>query len=133
MGERCTQYRYLGEPHKLRSTSSAELCERCMQEGYTPEDAPVLTPSAPRQEGPIADLRLPPVDESPLPAEGVFSEVIRAAKVLFQENITDEELIIPTLAYANQASALSELKIMRESHRCHKCSYLDGRCRKIRV
>ena len=64
------------------------------------------------EEGPIAVFS--PADERPSPSEEVFGEVFRAAKVLFRENILDEELIIPTLAFANQASALSELKTLRE-------------------
>jgi len=112
MGERCTQYRFLGEPMRLRSTSSSALCDRCIQERYTLADAPTLSPHAPPKEGPFAGLL--PVDESPQPAEEVLGEVIRAAKVLFKENITDEEVIIPTLAFANQASALSVLETVRK-------------------
>lgn len=31
-GERCTQYRFLGEPAKIRSSSKSDLCDRCLQE-----------------------------------------------------------------------------------------------------
>jgi hypothetical protein len=53
-------------------------------------------------------------DEPFRPPEEVFGEVFKAAKALFEENVTEEDLIIPTLAFANQASALSELKAIRE-------------------
>src|SRR5215217_1555504 len=29
-----------GKPNRLRSTSNSDLCDRCLQEGYTSEDAP---------------------------------------------------------------------------------------------
>jgi hypothetical protein len=32
IGERCTQYRILGESAKLRSSSKSNLCDRCLQE-----------------------------------------------------------------------------------------------------
>src|SRR5215203_2899650 len=31
-GSRCTQYKTLGEPAKLRSSSKSDLCDRCLQE-----------------------------------------------------------------------------------------------------
>src|SRR5918994_1718053 len=31
-GSRCTQYRMLGEPAKLRSSSKSDLCEPCLRE-----------------------------------------------------------------------------------------------------
>jgi hypothetical protein len=31
-GERCTKYRFLGEPAKVRSSSKSDLCDRCLQE-----------------------------------------------------------------------------------------------------
>src|SRR5215204_5703769 len=31
-GKHCTQYRALGEPAKLRTTSQSDLCERCLQD-----------------------------------------------------------------------------------------------------
>jgi hypothetical protein len=41
MGERCTQARFLGgKPNTVRRTSNSDLCDRCLQEGYTSEDAP---------------------------------------------------------------------------------------------
>jgi hypothetical protein len=54
------------------------------------------------------------VDAQPSPPEEVFGAVFKAAKVLFREGITDENLIIPTLAFANQASAQSELQTLRD-------------------
>jgi len=63
------------------------------------------------EEGSITTIS--PVDETSQPPEEAFTEVFRAATVLFSEKITDEDLIIPTLAFANQASARPELEATR--------------------
>jgi hypothetical protein len=167
MGVRCTQARFLGgNPNKLRKTSESTLCDRCIQEGYKPEDtlglASDVTPdkesSAGRhqvcqfcgkpavaaftkreplvpgdseidydpgagyfcekhweqlhEEGLIVGISS--VDEPSQPPEEAFGEVFKAAKVMFDENITEEDLIIPTLAFANHASALPELRTIGE-------------------
>jgi hypothetical protein len=65
------------------------------------------------EKGPIAVFSQ--TDEPPPPAEELFGEVFRAARVMLDENITDEELIIPTLAFANQASGLPELQAVKDS------------------
>jgi len=54
------------------------------------------------------------VNEPPPPPEVAFSELLRVARVLFANNVAEEERIIPTLAFANRASALSELKSLRD-------------------
>jgi hypothetical protein len=164
MGVQCTQYRYLGKPSKIRSTSSSELCDRCMQVGYTPEDAQptegthVTTTDAPggaselcsqcRESPAVSQMvlvfkngeientplcegcqkrlfeqaqehnyltYLPPTREEPRPLpQDIFKELFGAAKTLFKRGIAQEELIIPTLAFANRASALPELKALRD-------------------
>jgi hypothetical protein len=38
-GERCTQYRFLDEPAKLRSSSRSNLCDRCLQESASSTSA----------------------------------------------------------------------------------------------
>jgi hypothetical protein len=38
-GERCTQYRILGEPAKLRNSSKSNLCDRCLQESASASSA----------------------------------------------------------------------------------------------
>ena len=149
MGERCTQYRVLGgQPNRVRSTSNSDLCDRCIQEGYTSEDAPT-SHSKPVPKEQTEDERLEcaicgkpavanyddyyfceghweqlhkegtitvfsPVNEPPPPPQEAFSELFRAARVLFTDQVAEEERIIPTLAYANRASALTELKALRD-------------------
>jgi hypothetical protein len=57
----------------------------------------------------------PPADEvSSPPPQDVFKELFGAAKTLFNRGIAKEELIIPTLAFANRASGLPELKAIRD-------------------
>jgi hypothetical protein len=57
MGERCTQARRLeGKPAKLRRTSKGDLCEQCIQEGYTLGDASAFH-SDPASERQAADQR----------------------------------------------------------------------------
>src|SRR5215208_3249692 len=47
MGERCTQARFLdGKPNKVRKTSKSILCDRCIQEGYKPEDVVPVKPNS---------------------------------------------------------------------------------------
>jgi hypothetical protein len=54
-----------------------------------------------------------PIVEPPQPPEETFSELFRAARVLFADNVSEEEQIVPTLAFANRASALPELQSMK--------------------
>jgi hypothetical protein len=57
----------------------------------------------------------PPASEEPRPLpQDVFRELFRAAKTLFKRGIAKEELIIPTLVFANRASALPKLKAIRD-------------------
>jgi hypothetical protein len=149
MGERCTQARFLGgKPNRVRSTSNSDLCDRCLQEGYTSEDAPTSHSKPVPNEQAEEELLgcaicgkpavasygdayfcekhweqlheegfisfFPPVNEPPPPPEEAFSELFRVARVLFANNVAEEEQIIPTLAFANRASTLSELKALRD-------------------
>ena len=54
-----------------------------------------------------------PIVEPPQPPEKSFSELFKAARVLFAYNVTEEEQIVPTLAFANRASALRELQSVK--------------------
>jgi hypothetical protein len=64
------------------------------------------------KEGSIAVFS--PADEPALPPEEVFDKLFRAARVLFANHVTEEDLIIPTLAFVNRASALPELQTVRD-------------------
>ena len=76
MGSQCTQAPFLGgEPVPLSSTSSSKLCAQCEEAGLSPDDVP----------------------------EG-HDELFHAARVLFEEGVADDDLIIPTLAFAARAS-----------------------------
>jgi hypothetical protein len=68
MGSKCTQARFLGEPARLRATSSSKLCGRCEEEGLSPDDI---------------------LEE--------HDELFHAARVLFEEGVADDDSIIPTL------------------------------------
>jgi hypothetical protein len=149
MGERCTQARFLGgKPNRVRSTSNSDLCDRCLQEGYTSEDVPTShSKPVPNEQAEDELLECaicgkPPVasygdtyfcekhweqlheegfisffshvNEPPPPPEVAFSELLRVARVLFANNVAEEERIIPTIAFANRASALPELKSLRD-------------------
>jgi hypothetical protein len=173
MGGRCTQARFLGgKPNRLRSTSSSVLCDRCVQEGYTAEDALTshFEPVSNEQPGdePLGCAKcekpavagygdiyfcekhweqlhteetiavFSSVNDPPLPPEEVFSELFRAARVLFTTNVTAEERIIPTLAFANRASVLPELEATRmrfaeiESSRETREHFSNNFCRRFK-
>jgi len=75
MGSKCTQARFLsGKPARLRSTSSSKLCGRCEEEGLSPDDV---------------------LEE--------HDELFHAARVLLEEGVADDDLIIPTLVFAARA------------------------------
>ena len=78
MGKECTQYRFLSEPATVRRSAEVAICDRCLREGYTPEDAQVVER---------------------------FAELFYAARVLFEADITEETRIIPTLVFAEQTAA----------------------------
>jgi hypothetical protein len=173
MGQRCTQARFLeGKPAKLRRTNKGVLCERCVQEGYTLEDAPTFHSEsgsdrqAASQFPECAICRKPavacygdtyfceehreqlheernitvfsPADEPSQPPEEVFDELFRAARVLFADHVTEEERIIPTLAFANRASDLPELRALKEEfaktagHRKLREQFSNDFCRRFR-
>jgi hypothetical protein len=54
-----------------------------------------------------------PIVEPPQPPEEAFRKLFRAARVLFADNVTEEEQIVPTVAFVNRASALPELQSMK--------------------
>jgi hypothetical protein len=140
LGVRCKLYDpELGKAQKLGRYHKSTICDRCRTAAYTPEDVPNAASSAtPNNEksfvetggdiehdadehsfwkrlhevGLIADSM--PTDEPFRPPEEEFGEVFRAARKLFDENVNEEDLIIPTLVFANQASAISELGDIRE-------------------
>jgi hypothetical protein len=111
MGGRCTQARFLGgKPAKLRSTSKGELCDRCVQEGRHPEDAPTSSNAgreSPELETCSACQRLATelVNEAGDRLCGRCRAVFLAARVLLKEGISDEREIVPTVAFAAQTQA----------------------------
>jgi hypothetical protein len=88
MGSQCTHARFLdGKPVRLRSTSSSQLCAQCEEAELSPDDVP---------------------EE--------HDELFHAARVLLREGVDDNDLIIPTLAFAARASVadkpwLAQLRI----------------------
>jgi hypothetical protein len=112
MGERCTQARVLdGKPNKVRKTSKSTLCDRCIQEGYKPEDVVPVKPNSGLESDELdtctACRRLATelVDEVGDRLCGRCRAVFRAARVLFKEDVTDEREIVPTLAFAAHAGS----------------------------
>ncbi len=150
MGERCTQYAYLGEPSPIRRSSKSVLCDRCLQEGYTLADAPatvepkrppvsssaegkdelltVCGKSVAYSQGPILwcegclnRLReggfprvCEPWDSDPTPPEQRYEELLRAARVVSNVRITDENEIIPTLGFVGRFWEIPYLKRIRD-------------------
>jgi hypothetical protein len=112
MGERCTQAPFLGgKPNKVRKTSKSTLCDRCIQEGYKPEDVVPVEPNAGLESDELdtctACRRLATelVDEVGDRLCGRCRAVFSAARALFKERVTDEKEIVPTLAFAVHAGA----------------------------
>ena len=111
MGERCTQAPFLdGKPNKLRKTSKSSLCDRCLQEGYHPEDAPISSDA--ESASPEVELcsacRRHASEVINEAGDGLCERcraIFWAARVLFKKCITDEREIVPTLAFAAQAGA----------------------------
>jgi len=112
MDERCTQARFLGgKPNKVRKTSKSTLCDRCIQEGYKPEDVVPVKPNSGLESDELdrctACRRLAPelVDEVGDRLCGRCRAVFRAARALFKERVIDEREIVPALAFAAHAGA----------------------------
>jgi hypothetical protein len=112
MGERCTQARFLGgHPNKVRKTSKSTLCDRCIQEGYKPEDVVPVKPNSGSESGELdtctacRKLATELVDEVGDRLCGRCRAVFRAARALFKERVIDEREIVPTLAFAAHAEA----------------------------
>ena len=111
MGERCTQARFLGKPNKVRKTSKSTLCDRCIQEGYKPEDVVPVKPNSGLESDELdactacRKLATELVDEAGDRLCGRCRAVFRAARALLKERVTDEMEIVPTLAFAAHAGA----------------------------
>ena len=122
MGERCTQFRFLGEPAKRRSTSESVLCESCLRSGRKPEDAAAT--QIQKEDHGVSVLACGaccrPLGEryhvlvrgqDHTVVRGLIEErgdllcrrcraVFRAARVLISESNEEEAVIVPTLAFA---------------------------------
>jgi len=111
MGERCTQARFLGKPNKVRKTSKSTLCDRCLQEGYKPEDVVPVKPNSWLESDELETctacrrLATELVDEAGDRLCERCRAVFRAARALLKERVTDEMEIVPTLAFAAHAGA----------------------------
>jgi hypothetical protein len=90
MGERCTQYPRLGQPQKVRSTAADNLCEPCKRAGF---DALEASPDS----------------------ESEYAKLFRAALVILDTGITDEDKVIPTLVFAANSDRVPSLESARES------------------
>jgi hypothetical protein len=75
MGKQCVWFAQDGEPAKLSDSNPEDICESCRRAGRS------ATESASSHE-----------------------ELFHAAQVLLREGVDDNDLIIPTLAFAARAS-----------------------------
>jgi hypothetical protein len=112
MGERCTQASFLdGKPNKVRKTSKSTLCDRCIQEGYKPEDVVPVKPNSGSESDELETctacrrLATELVDEVGDRLCVRCRAVFRAARALFKERVMDEREIVPTLAFAAHTEA----------------------------
>jgi hypothetical protein len=139
--ERCQRAGYTlkdalptGGTHVTTSDSSAgasELCSQCGEKRLAVTQLTIRLVSGEMENTPLCEEcrdRLleqwqehnylafcPPAGEEPRPLpQDEFKELFRAAKTLFKRGIAEEELIIPTLVFANRASALPRLKAIRD-------------------
>ena len=111
------------------STGASELCSQCRKNPAITQL--VLEKDGKKENTPLCEgcqnrlieqvqehgyfTYLPPGgEESRPPPEEVFEELFRAGTTLLKSDIAEEDLIIPTLAFANRASALPELKTLRD-------------------
>ena len=95
-----------------KQLSECAMCEKLAAVGYGDFDFCEDHREQLHEKGSIAVFS--PVDEPSQPPEEVFNELFKAAKALFADNVTEEDQIIPTLAFANRASGLPELKAVME-------------------
>lgn len=136
---RCSQAGYTPEDVELTGgtegttdslAGASELCSQCRESPATSqmtlvfengeiEKTPLCEGCQKRLLEQVQELNYlsywPPTREEPRPLpEVAFKELFGAARTLFRRGIAQEELIIPTLAFANRASALPELKTLRD-------------------
>jgi hypothetical protein len=84
MGARCYHVRFLEllEPVSLSSSRASDICYRCEQAGY-------LTPTADDEGNELAAL-----------LGQRFERLLDTGRALFETNVTEEDKIVPTLAFA---------------------------------
>jgi hypothetical protein len=86
MGTQCYHVTHLRSPEPVSlGPSQGDVCDRCRKEGYSPEE----------------------VSEE-------YVELFRAVRVLFEEGVTDEMVIIPTLAFAACSWEIQVLRHIRD-------------------
>ncbi len=85
MGMQCYHVVHARSPGPPSVSREGDVCGKCWEAGYSPETVP---------------------EE--------YRELFRAAQVLFDEGITEEHVIIPTLAFAANSSEKPELKSVRD-------------------
>jgi hypothetical protein len=144
MGSRCTQAPVLdGNPAKLRSSSMITVCDRCLQEGVSGDlpaevhaakepptnlsrcrscgkpdvkllDARVCEECAAevRTRGYIWEPYAPPLSVPPV--EEKFAELFRATRALFDVGVVDEDVVYPTLVFANEMGQRLDFVAARE-------------------
>ena len=138
--DRCIRAGYTSKDVELTSgtevttdslTGASELCSQCREIPAVSYLQLVFTESGEVENTPLCEgcqkrlleqvqehnylSYLPPTREEPRPLpEVAFKDLFGAARTLFKRGIAQEELIIPTLAFANRASALPELRALRD-------------------
>ena len=102
-GAQCVQARWLdGQPAQLRSTSVDTICGACREKA---RDAQVPSSAARAEKTDTAE-------QWPVPEE--YGELFRAAQVLLDAGITDEDEIIPTLVFAAMSWEMPVLERVRK-------------------
>jgi hypothetical protein len=98
-GRQCTQYRFLGEPARVRRSSQSDLCEICAQEG--------------RSRGSASLEDAPEEHRGVLQAAQALLRGETTNKVLKSE-LADERNIAPTLVFAALSRTYPELRSTRD-------------------
>jgi hypothetical protein len=98
MRTQCYHVRFLSspEPVSLSLSHEGDICDRCKQAGYRP----------PTIDDGEAELVAPPEER--------FGRLLDAGRILFEANITEENKIIPTLAFAAGISDQPDLILLQE-------------------
>jgi hypothetical protein len=109
MGERCVSYdKEKRRATKLSAYSNDDICGACRERRRDAQVIPTATQGR----------QVAPVDPQPAPEE--YRELFHAARVLFEAGVDEEELIIPTLAFAAYSSEKSAVAYLR-----HELSEVD--------